>query len=72
MPPDAVEDAEVVSVSKDTAVLSYRYGCKITANDVPGVPEAYEINARALAEQRVALAGYRLARQLGTLFPAAP
>ena len=37
---------------------------KVTAEQVPALPVAYEANAQALARQRILLAGHRLAQQL--------
>ena len=42
------------------------------AEQVPGLPEAYAENARALCEQRIGLAGYRLAHQLSLIFRNTP
>jgi hypothetical protein len=41
---------------------------KVTEDQVPPLPGGYEASARALAERRVALAGFRLAEQLNTVF----
>jgi S1/P1 Nuclease len=41
---------------------------KLTAEDVPALPPSYQSTAREVAEQRVALAGYRLADQLKAIF----
>jgi len=41
---------------------------KAMPGDVPALPVGYEFNAHALAQQRVALAGYRLAAKLAEIF----